>query len=305
MRRGDGHRRRRRAVGPLRGARGRRAAGSASRRSPGSRAASGRPRCRTSAPTARRSPTPSPRCAAGTAWTGCSARSPPPTAASATAPAGSSRTRTGYVVLDVTFQLRLGDLSAPVRYAELARTLGVEVGARAPLRDGARGGPRPAARQGHGPRRRRPRHLERRVVLHQPVPRAGRAAARGGAPLGAAGRHREDQRRVADRARRVHQGLRQRPGRRCPPSTRSRSPTGGAPAPRTCWPSPARSGAACTRPSGSGWSTSPPWSAARCPAEPSVRRAGGAHRAEHAEDDAPTATSSPRPSRIVPIRPRM
>ena len=38
-----------------------------------------------------------------------------------------------HVVLDVTFQLRLGDLSAPVRYAELARTLGVEVGARAPL----------------------------------------------------------------------------------------------------------------------------------------------------------------------------
>ncbi len=38
-----------------------------------------------------------------------------------------------YVVLAVTFQLRLGDLSAPVRYAELARTLGVEVGARAPM----------------------------------------------------------------------------------------------------------------------------------------------------------------------------
>jgi UDP-N-acetylmuramate dehydrogenase len=37
-----------------------------------------------------------------------------------------------YVVLDVTFQLRLGSLSAPVRYAELARVLGVEVGARVP-----------------------------------------------------------------------------------------------------------------------------------------------------------------------------
>lgn len=36
------------------------------------------------------------------------------------------------VVLEVTFQLRLGDLGAPVRYAELARTLGVEVGERAP-----------------------------------------------------------------------------------------------------------------------------------------------------------------------------
>jgi UDP-N-acetylmuramate dehydrogenase len=35
-----------------------------------------------------------------------------------------------YVVGAVTFQLRLGNLSAPIRYAELARTLGVEVGER-------------------------------------------------------------------------------------------------------------------------------------------------------------------------------
>lgn len=40
-----------------------------------------------------------------------------------------------YVVLDVTFQLPLGDLSAPVEYAELARVLGVETGARVPLQD--------------------------------------------------------------------------------------------------------------------------------------------------------------------------
>ena len=40
-----------------------------------------------------------------------------------------------YVVLDVTFQLRLGSLSAPVRYAELARVLGVDVGSRAPAAD--------------------------------------------------------------------------------------------------------------------------------------------------------------------------
>jgi UDP-N-acetylmuramate dehydrogenase len=40
-----------------------------------------------------------------------------------------------FVVLAVGFQLRLGDLSAPVRYAELARALGVHVGARAPLGD--------------------------------------------------------------------------------------------------------------------------------------------------------------------------
>jgi UDP-N-acetylmuramate dehydrogenase len=38
-----------------------------------------------------------------------------------------------YVVLSVTFQLRLGSQSAPVRYPELARTLGVAVGDRAPV----------------------------------------------------------------------------------------------------------------------------------------------------------------------------
>jgi UDP-N-acetylmuramate dehydrogenase len=37
-----------------------------------------------------------------------------------------------FVVLSVTFQLPLGDLGAPIAYAELARALGVEVGARAP-----------------------------------------------------------------------------------------------------------------------------------------------------------------------------
>ena len=42
---------------------------------------------------------------------------------------------TRHLVLEVTFQLRLGDLGAPVQYAELARTLGVEIGQRAPLKD--------------------------------------------------------------------------------------------------------------------------------------------------------------------------
>ena len=37
-----------------------------------------------------------------------------------------------YVVLDVSFQLRRADVSAPIAYAELARTLGVEVQQRAP-----------------------------------------------------------------------------------------------------------------------------------------------------------------------------
>jgi len=40
-----------------------------------------------------------------------------------------------HVVLDVTFQLRFGALSDPIRYPELARTLGIEVGERAPLGD--------------------------------------------------------------------------------------------------------------------------------------------------------------------------
>ncbi len=40
-----------------------------------------------------------------------------------------------YLVLEVTFQLVLGSLSAPIRYAELARVLGVGVGARVPAVD--------------------------------------------------------------------------------------------------------------------------------------------------------------------------
>ncbi|GAA1489997.1 UDP-N-acetylmuramate dehydrogenase [Brachybacterium sacelli] len=47
---------------------------------------------------------------------------------------GSVPSATGrYVVLSVTFQHTLGSLSAPIRYAQLAGHLGVEVGERAPL----------------------------------------------------------------------------------------------------------------------------------------------------------------------------
>lgn len=42
---------------------------------------------------------------------------------------------TACVVLEVTFRLAVDPLGAPVRYAELARTLGVEPGQRAPLAD--------------------------------------------------------------------------------------------------------------------------------------------------------------------------
>ncbi len=40
-----------------------------------------------------------------------------------------------FLVLEVSFHLRMGSLSAPVGYAELARRLGVEVGERAPMTD--------------------------------------------------------------------------------------------------------------------------------------------------------------------------
>ena len=42
---------------------------------------------------------------------------------------------TRYIVLTVEFQLPLGEMSAPIRYAELAQALGVQLGERAPARD--------------------------------------------------------------------------------------------------------------------------------------------------------------------------
>ena len=99
--------------------------------------------------------------------------------------------------------------SAPrCAYAELARTLGVEVGERAPLDDGARGRARPAhaarawcstrpTTTPGAPARSSPTRSSRPPRL--PDGRPGLAAAR---------RHRQDQRGLADRARRVRQGLR-------------------------------------------------------------------------------------------------
>jgi len=40
-----------------------------------------------------------------------------------------------WVILDVTFQLRRGEMSLPIMYAELASTLNVAVGDRAPIAD--------------------------------------------------------------------------------------------------------------------------------------------------------------------------
>ncbi|MGC5627579.1 hypothetical protein ACPYO6_04940 [Georgenia sp. Z1344] len=46
--------------------------------------------------------------------------------------------RPRYEILDVLFLLRQGDITAPIRDAELATLLGVEPGARVPLADAAR-----------------------------------------------------------------------------------------------------------------------------------------------------------------------
>ena len=82
-----------------------------------------------------------------------------------------------YVVLEVTFQLRQGSLADTVRYAELARALAVEPGDRAPLADVPIRRARAASEQGDGAGSCRPRHLERRLLLHQPA-----ADARSGGP---------------------------------------------------------------------------------------------------------------------------
>ena len=39
-----------------------------------------------------------------------------------------------YVVLDVAFQLRIGEMTSPITYSELARALSIEVGEKAPIR---------------------------------------------------------------------------------------------------------------------------------------------------------------------------
>ncbi len=72
------------------------------------------------------------------------------------------------VVLRVRFELADGGQSAPIRYTELARVLGVRQGRQVPVEPGAAGGAGAAARQGHGARRGRPRHVERGLVLHEP-----------------------------------------------------------------------------------------------------------------------------------------
>ena len=83
-----------------------------------------------------------------------------------------------YVVLTVEFQLPLGRMSAPIRYAELARSLGVEAGQAGLLQRCAPGSPAAACLQGHGPGPGRPGHLFHRFLLHQPDRPGGRGGTR-------------------------------------------------------------------------------------------------------------------------------
>ena len=90
-----------------------------------------------------------------------------PSAASVTGRACSSDNER-FVVLEVTFGLAVSPLSAPIRYAELARTLGVAAGGRRAAGRGPRRGADAARRQGHGARPGGPRHVLGGVVLHEP-----------------------------------------------------------------------------------------------------------------------------------------
>ena len=183
----------------------------------------------------RRWPRPSPGTRLGPPRPARCAPSRRPTAGSATARRVQARRPAArFVVLEVDLPAsRVGDLGAPVRYAELAGALGVEPGpgAAAPR---PRGRPGAAPRQGHGARRRR-RPTTRGACgsfFTNPVlaARTEPPALRAGAPAGPlpGRRRRQDQRRLADRARRVRQG--HRPARAAGPALHEARP--GADQPR-------------------------------------------------------------------------
>ena len=172
-----------------------------------------------------------------------------------------------HVVLSVDFQLRTGSLGAPVTYAELARTLGVEPHGRAPLaavREAVL-----ALRAGKG------------MVLDDADPDTWSAGSFFTNPFltpeqaaGCPTTRRAGSSRTAAPSR-APRGSSSTPasaratawtcaavGPACRPSTRWRSPTAAARAARTCWRWPARSATASRRRTASGWSTSPCSSAA-------------------------------------------
>ena len=198
----------------------------------------------------------------------------PPTAASPTARARSSAPRAAGSCSRSPSRSSAASCPAPLAYAELARTLGVQPGEGAPLADVREAVLGAAPRQGHGARPRRPRHGLRRLVLHQPDPRGGRVRGARGArrrarpPAGLPGgrRARQDLRRLADRARRASSAATAtRRASRSPPSTRSRSPTAAPARPPSCSRSPARSPAGCASASASRSSRSRRWSASTGP----------------------------------------
>ena len=111
--------------------------------------------------------------------------------------------RSDAIVLRARIALPGDDRSAPIRYAELAGTLGVAVGDRVPAAVAREAVLDLRRRQGHGARPRRPRHLERGLVLHEPRADGGPTgrpdlARRAGAGEGFGG--------LADRALGVPQG---------------------------------------------------------------------------------------------------
>ena len=208
-------------------------ASSACRASP---APPARRRSRTSAPTARRSRRPSSRCACSTARAAGSRRCPPRSAGSRYR-SSIFKYRDRHVVLAVTFALREDGRLGPaaLRGAGAARST-CPVGGSAPLAEVREAVLGAAPRQGDGDRSRRPRLGQRRLVLHQPDPRAGRLRARcRRAPADRRppafpepdGRIKTSAAWLIERAG-FPRGYGDGPRRASPPSTRSRSSTAAA-----------------------------------------------------------------------------
>ncbi len=122
---------------------------------------------------------------------------------------------TAAVVLEVEFALDADGRSAPLRYGELAAALDAEPGSRADPTRVREAVLSLRTSKGMVLDEDRPRHLERRVVLHQPRRRDGRVRAavrpsrRAGAELPRPGRG-EAGRGVAGGAGRLRQGLSRR-----------------------------------------------------------------------------------------------
>ena len=233
-------------------------AGWASRRSPGSLARSARPRSRTSAPTARTSRRRSPPSGSGTARSAGSARSPTPTAGSATGTRGSRRTPAGTSYSTSPSSSPRATSATPIAYAELARALGVEIGARVPMAD-----VREAVlelRRGKGMVLDADDHDTWSAGSFFTNPVIDPAEVPEGAPdLARRGRG-EDERCLADRARRLRQGLRRRPHRRPREPLDQAHARADQPWRRDergpALPGPRPSATGSSRPTASGWSTS-------------------------------------------------